>query len=66
MCLTILQICNLWFSLQSKHKVYAFFLSFWVPANELEAVQHSAQMNDPLLCKGVQKGVRGSPDFSYK
>ena len=45
MCLTILQISNLLFLLQSKHKVCSF-LSLWVPANKLKAVNKSAFCSD--------------------
>ena len=46
MSVTLLQSCNLWFLLPSKHKTYGFFLDFLVPANKDQAVNKSAFGSD--------------------
>ena len=38
MCVTISQFCDLWFLLQSQHKMPAFFLDSVVPVNKDKAV----------------------------
>ena len=42
MSVTILQRCNFWLLLQSKHKTSAFFLDFLLPVKKDGAVKKSA------------------------
>lgn len=49
MCVTILQLCNLWVLLQNKHKTPTFVLDFSVPANKGKVVNKSISGSDEQI-----------------